>query len=69
MQVNAEIHLGTRSVIEYLLSPVQTVVHEAWAGALIVAKVTLDPSYFHSYLRINAQVKVNRRHPQSPRRG
>jgi hypothetical protein len=29
MQVNAEIHLGTRSVIEYLLSPVQKVVHEA----------------------------------------
>jgi len=23
MQVNAEIHLGTRSVLEYLLSPVQ----------------------------------------------
>ena len=29
MQVNAEIHLGTRSVIEYLLSPVQKVAHEA----------------------------------------
>jgi HlyD family secretion protein len=29
MQVNAEIHLGTRSVLEYLLSPVQKVVHEA----------------------------------------
>ena len=29
MQVNAEIHLGTRSVIEYLLSPVQRVAHEA----------------------------------------
>ena len=29
MLVNAEIHLGTRSVIEYLLSPVQKVVHEA----------------------------------------
>ena len=29
MQVNAEIHLGSRSVIEYLLSPVQKVVHEA----------------------------------------
>jgi len=25
MQVNAEIHLGTRSVLEYLLSPVQRV--------------------------------------------
>jgi hypothetical protein len=25
MQVNAEIHLGTRSVLEYLLSPVQKV--------------------------------------------
>ena len=29
MQVNAEIHLGTRSVLEYLLSPVQKVTHEA----------------------------------------
>ena len=29
MLVSAEIHLGTRSVIEYLLSPVQKVVHEA----------------------------------------
>lgn len=29
MQVNAEIHLGTRSVLEYLLSPIQKVVHEA----------------------------------------
>jgi HlyD family secretion protein len=28
-QVNAEIHLGTRSVLEYLLSPMQKVVHEA----------------------------------------
>ena len=28
-QVNAEIHLGTRSVLEYLLSPVQKVAHEA----------------------------------------
>jgi HlyD family secretion protein len=26
MQVNAEIHLGTRSVLEYLLSPVQKIV-------------------------------------------
>jgi len=25
MQVNAEIHLGTHSVLEYLLSPVQKV--------------------------------------------
>lgn len=25
MQVNAEIHLGTRSVLEYLLSPVQKI--------------------------------------------
>jgi len=25
MQVNAETHLGTRSVLEYLLSPVQRV--------------------------------------------
>ena len=29
MQVNAEIHIGTRSVLEYLLSPVQKVTHEA----------------------------------------
>ena len=29
MLVNAEIHLGTRSVIEYLLSPVQKIAHEA----------------------------------------
>jgi len=29
MQVNAEIHLGTRTVIEYLLSPVQQVAQEA----------------------------------------
>ena len=29
MQVSAEIHLGTRSVLEYLLSPVQKITHEA----------------------------------------
>jgi len=29
MQVNAEIHLGTRSVLEYLFSPVHKVAHEA----------------------------------------
>jgi hypothetical protein len=29
MQVSAEIHLGTRSVLEYLLSPVQKVAHQA----------------------------------------
>ena len=29
MLVYAEIHLGTRSVLEYLLSPVQRVAHEA----------------------------------------
>jgi len=29
LKVNAEIHLGTRSVLEYLLSPVQKVAHEA----------------------------------------
>ena len=29
MQVNAEIHLGTRSVLEYLLSPVHKAAHEA----------------------------------------
>jgi len=29
MQASAEIHLGTRSVIEYLLSPVQKIAHEA----------------------------------------
>lgn len=28
-QVNAEIHLGTRSVLEYLLSPVQKIALEA----------------------------------------
>ena len=34
MLVNAEIHLGTRSVLEYLLSPVQKVAHEA-GGAVV----------------------------------
>ena len=29
MQVNAEIHLGTRTVLEYLLSSVQKIAHEA----------------------------------------
>ncbi|MGH9718705.1 MAG: HlyD family type I secretion periplasmic adaptor subunit [Bryobacteraceae bacterium] len=29
MQVSAEIHLGTRTVLEYLLSPVQKIAHEA----------------------------------------
>ena len=29
MQVNAEILLGTRTVLEYLLSPVQKVTYEA----------------------------------------
>ena len=29
MQVNAEINLGSRSVLEYLLSPIQKVSHEA----------------------------------------
>ena len=29
MLVNAEIHLGTRSVLEYLFSPIQKVAHEA----------------------------------------
>jgi hypothetical protein len=29
MQVNAKIHLRTRSVLEYVLSPVQKVAHEA----------------------------------------
>jgi membrane fusion protein, hemolysin D len=29
MQVSAEIHLGTRTMLEYLLSPVQKVSHEA----------------------------------------
>jgi hypothetical protein len=33
MQVNAETHLGTRSVLEYLLSPVQKVAHEAGRDA------------------------------------
>jgi HlyD family secretion protein len=30
MQVAAEIHLGTRSVFEYLLSPIQKTAHDAW---------------------------------------
>jgi HlyD family secretion protein len=29
MQVSAEIHLGTRTVLEYLLSPVQKIAHDA----------------------------------------
>ena len=29
MQVTAEIHLGTRTVLEYLLSPVRKAFHEA----------------------------------------
>jgi HlyD family secretion protein len=29
MQVSAEIHLGTRTVLEYLLSPVSQAFHEA----------------------------------------
>lgn len=29
MQVNAEINLGSRTVLEYLLSPVQKTLHEA----------------------------------------
>jgi HlyD family secretion protein len=29
MQLNAEIHLGTRTDLEYLLSPLQKVIHEA----------------------------------------
>jgi hemolysin D len=29
MLVNAEIHLGTRTVLEYLLSPIQKVAHDA----------------------------------------
>lgn len=29
MQVSAEIHLGTRTVLEYLLSPIQRIAHEA----------------------------------------
>jgi HlyD family secretion protein len=30
MQVSAEINLGRRTVLEYLLSPIQKTVHEAW---------------------------------------
>ena len=30
MQVSAEIHLGTRTVLEYLLSPIQRTLQEAW---------------------------------------
>jgi HlyD family secretion protein len=29
MQLNAEIHIGTRTVLEYLLSPAQKIAHEA----------------------------------------
>jgi HlyD family secretion protein len=29
MQVSAEIHLGTRSVMEYLLSPLRKTIHES----------------------------------------
>ena len=29
MQVNAEINLGSRTVLEYLLSPIQKTMHEA----------------------------------------
>ena len=29
MQVAAEIHLGTRTILEYLLSPVRKIAHEA----------------------------------------
>jgi HlyD family secretion protein len=29
MQVSSEIHLGTRSIMEYVLSPVQKAWHEA----------------------------------------
>ena len=38
MQVNAEIHLGTRSVLEYFLSPVKKVAIELWQSS------TLTPS-------------------------
>jgi HlyD family secretion protein len=30
MQVSAEINLGTRTVLQYLLSPIQKNLHEAW---------------------------------------
>ncbi|MGH8634336.1 MAG: hypothetical protein ACRET7_09410 [Burkholderiales bacterium] len=33
MLVNAEIHLGTRTVLEYLLSPVQKIADEAGGNA------------------------------------
>lgn len=29
MQVSAEIHLGTRTILEYLLSPIRKLAHEA----------------------------------------
>jgi membrane fusion protein, hemolysin D len=32
MQVSAEIHLGTRTALEYLLSPVGKAFHEAARG-------------------------------------
>ena len=38
MLESAEIHLGTRSVLEYLLSPVQKVAIELWQSS------TLTPS-------------------------
>jgi HlyD family secretion protein len=30
MQVSAEINLGTRTVLQYMLSPIQKNLHEAW---------------------------------------
>ena len=54
---------------ELAVEPVPQESDGGGAGALIAGKVTFDPSYFHHYMRINAQVKVNRRHPQIPRRG
>jgi hypothetical protein len=32
MEVSAEIHLRTRTVFDYLLSPVQKIAHEAGLG-------------------------------------
>ncbi|MDW8467869.1 MAG: hypothetical protein RML56_01485 [Burkholderiales bacterium] len=44
MQVAAEIRLGTRTVLEYLLSPVQRAFHEAarerWSGRFALAATT-----------------------------
>lgn len=48
MQVAAEIHLGTRTVLEYLLSPVQRAFHEAarerWSGRFALRRHRRAPT-------------------------